>query len=138
MRVLGRKVSLPWVGQSGSARRGSIRLAGRGLLIWGTMGVVIVHYILWAIFPFTYAFVRSFTKWQPLVFDFNFIGLSNYREALFKDTLFWPAMGKTAYFTLANVGIGTILALGPGVMQARGKTLSGAAGADRQRWLHSV
>lgn len=80
-------------------------------MIWGIMGAVITHYILWAFFPFTYAFIRSFTKWQPLVKDFNLIGLANYREALFEDTLFWKALGKTAYFTVANVGIGTTLCL---------------------------
>jgi multiple sugar transport system permease protein len=80
-------------------------------MIWGTMAVVIFHYMLWAVFPFSYAFVRSFTEWNPLKFDFNFIGLDNYKEALFDDTLFWPAMGKTAYFTLANVVLGTAISL---------------------------
>jgi len=80
-------------------------------MIWGTVTLVVIFYGVWAAFPFTYAFVRSFTKWHPLVFDFNFIGLANYREALFEDTLFWPAMGKTAYFTAANVIVGTALSL---------------------------
>jgi multiple sugar transport system permease protein len=85
-------------------------------MIWGTMVVVIIHYTLWAAFPFIYAFIRSFTKWSPLKFDFNFIGLANYREALFNDTLFWPAMGKTAYFSAANVIIGTALCLAVALM----------------------
>jgi ABC-type sugar transport system permease subunit len=75
------------------------------------MSVLVVHYVLWAIFPFTYAFIRSFTKWNPMLKGSNFIGLANYNEAFFKDTLFWSAMGRTAWFTVANVGVGTALCL---------------------------
>ena len=35
-----------------------------------------------------------------------FVGLQNYQQALFQDTLFWPSLGRTFYYALVMVPLG--------------------------------
>lgn len=41
----------------------------------------------------------------------EWVGLANYQEAFFKDKLFWPSLGHTAYYALALVFLGVFLSL---------------------------
>lgn len=41
----------------------------------------------------------------------EWIGLANYSEAFFQDRLFWPSLGRTAYFSIVAVLVGVFLSL---------------------------
>lgn len=83
---------------------------GKTFMLVITLGFVIVFYTIFLIFPILYALVGSFFDWNPLVNKFNFIGSTNYANAM-KDPLFWLSMGNTLYFTVVTVLFRTIIAL---------------------------
>ena len=116
MGLLSRAMTLLRAQRRAEPRTKKVRLAGRTFMIWGAMGSSMLFFILWTFYPFAYTFLRSFFDWHPLRTGYPFVGLGNYREALFVDTLFWKSMYNTVYFSLANVGIGTFLCLGVAVM----------------------
>ncbi|MDI7276956.1 MAG: sugar ABC transporter permease [Anaerolineae bacterium] len=80
------------------------------------MSVAVLFFMVWTFLPLGYAFVRSFYDWQPTAPSQRFLGVANYREALFADPLFWRAAKNTLAFTLANVCAGTILCLSVALM----------------------
>ncbi len=55
-------------------------------------------------FSFTDAYLDDLDNWQ-------FIGFANY-VALFQDPQWWRAVGTTLLFTVASVGLETLLGLG--------------------------
>ena len=71
------------------------------------IGLAVVYFAVWTVFPFIYTFAYSFFDWQPLRPTQPFLGLANYREALFEDRLFWKALGNSFYFAIGNVVLGT-------------------------------
>ncbi len=55
--------------------------------------------------PIIASLYLSFTKYK--IGDIpQWLGLANYKEALTADTLFWPSLWRTAYYTLFNVLLG--------------------------------
>jgi multiple sugar transport system permease protein len=81
-------------------------------MIAGAVGLAVVFFTVWTIFPLLYTFVYSFTDWQPLRAVQHFVGLANYEEALFKDPLFWTSVGNTLIFVIGNViGCGALALL---------------------------
>ena len=109
----------------GAKRSKGVPLAGKRFMIWGAMGSAMLFFGVWTFFPLLYAFFRSFYRWQPLVAEQEFLGLSNYAEALFRDDLFWKAMYNTAYFAVANVVIGTFVCLFVAILLNSAKRLTG-------------
>ena len=69
---------------------------------WTAYAMQLPGLILFAVFTVyavgTAAFL-SFTNYDPLANQGNFVGLANYRAVL-HDTTWWAAMGHTLYFTL--------------------------------------
>jgi multiple sugar transport system permease protein len=53
----------------------------------------------------------SLHKWNLLNPTHKFFGLYNYTQ-LFKDPVFWKAMGNTVYFTVGSVPVGIAISLG--------------------------
>lgn len=104
------------IARRSQTRQGGIPLAGRGLMIWSSMGVAVLFFAVWTFLPLGYAFFRSFYDWHPITGAQRFLGLANYHEALFEEPLFWQAAKNTVVFTLANVGIGTGLCLSVAMM----------------------
>jgi len=102
--------------QGKTARQNRIPMAGRNVLVWGAIGLAVVFFSVWTIFPFVYTFFYSFYDWQPLRAEQEFLGADNYYEALFKDRLFWKSLWNTFYFAIGNVVIGTALCLLVAVM----------------------
>ncbi len=80
-------------------------------MIVGAVGLAVIFFTVWTIFPLLYTFAYSFTDWQPLRAEQHFVGLANYEEALFKDPLFWTSVGNTLVFVIGNVLGGGALAL---------------------------
>ena len=70
---------------------------------------VIVMLVLMA-FPVAYTLYLSFTKWSPTSLGTpDFIGLDNYIKLITDDDRFLYAVWRTLWFTVAAVGIQTVL-----------------------------
>ncbi|KKL05147.1 hypothetical protein LCGC14_2608970, partial [marine sediment metagenome] len=104
------------IGRKQPSRQNRIRLAGRNFMVRGAVGLAVIYFSVWTVFPFVYTFIYSFYDWQPLRAQQEFLGLANYYEALFKDRLFWKSLWNTVYFTFGNVVIGTALCLAVALM----------------------
>lgn len=62
-----------------------------------------VGFLLFAVYPMVSSFYHSFTKYK-VVGTTEFVGLANYVEAISgADRLFWPSLGRTAYYTSTMV-----------------------------------
>lgn len=71
--------------------------------------IVIFGVIIW---PVLYSLYISFHK-MYMVYpeEFPFVGLKNYIK-VFRNSVFWAALGRTFYFTGTSVGVSIILGLG--------------------------
>ena len=57
--------------------------------------------------PGLYSLYLSFTKYDVLSKP-EFIGLKNYVDMFTKDDLFWPSLGRTAYYAGLSVPLSVI------------------------------
>ena len=92
------------VGASSSLKLAEALWAYVFLLPW------LIGLLLFAAGPILASFVFSFTKYDvmsPPVF----IGLDNYRDALFVDELVWPSLGRTFTFSLVYIPVGLVASL---------------------------
>ena len=66
-----------------------------------------IGFIVFTLGPILASIYLGFTEYKiggtPI-----WVGLANYRRALMEDRLFWPSMGRTAYFVFFNVTLGTM------------------------------
>ncbi|MCR9136500.1 MAG: sugar ABC transporter permease [Alphaproteobacteria bacterium] len=73
----------------------------------------IAIYMVFAIYPTISVIEYSFTDWNGISPERNYIGLANY-ERLFSDRIFWEAFRNTFVWSgviiVINVGIGLVLA----------------------------
>lgn len=65
--------------------------------------------------PIIASFILGFAEYDVLSPP-RWVGIQNYVQALTKDKLFWPALGKTFYFSVVVVPIGLIGSLGLAVL----------------------
>lgn len=73
---------------------------------------ILIMVILMA-FPIVYTIYLSFTKWSPsAVWAPEFIGVENYYKLIIKDERFLKALWRTIWFTIAAVGIQSVLGVG--------------------------
>ena len=99
-------------GASVQSRRGrAVGLSGRRAMILLATIPTLAFYILWVGFPMIYSFFMSFRNWNPLAASQPYVGLDNYREALFQDRLFWISLKNTFYYTSVTIPLGAIVAL---------------------------
>lgn len=70
----------------------------------------LIGFVLFSLGPIIASLYLSFTKYK-IGGKPEWIGLDNYIEAFSNDKLFWPSLGRTAYFSIASVIIGVILSL---------------------------
>jgi multiple sugar transport system permease protein len=99
-------------GASVRSRRGrAVGLSGRRAMILLATIPTLAFYILWVGFPMVYSFFMSFRNWNPLAASQPYVGLDNYREALFQDRLFWISLKNTFYYTSVTIPLGAIAAL---------------------------
>lgn len=69
--------------------------------------------------PILASFVFSFTKYDVMSPPM-FIGLDNYRDALFVDKLVWPSLGRTFTFSLVYIPVGLVASLVLAMLLNRG------------------
>jgi len=83
---------------------------------WGFVFIVypIVILSVFLFFPILYSLVLSFTNADihtlKNFFDFNFVGLRNFKEIL-KDEIFWKSFVNTGYFVLVGGPLSVIISL---------------------------
>lgn len=76
----------------------------------GNMGYLyitpwILGFIIFTAFPLLASFYLSLTQYA-IISPPRFVGIENYRTALFKDNLFWGSVQRTAYYAALNVALG--------------------------------
>jgi multiple sugar transport system permease protein len=74
------------------------------------IGIMLLSYFIFLIFPIGYAIVGSLYDWNPLKNLFNFIGIGNYIEAL-TYKLTWTSLFNSMFFTIFVVLVRTIIGL---------------------------
>ena len=93
----------------------SSTMRGRWLMIGMVVVPLLVFYAIWLFYPIGYGFYHSFFDWNPLMKHNEYLGIGNYRTALFEDHLFWNGLLKAGYYTVATVPtqmmIGLLLAI---------------------------
>lgn len=70
----------------------------------------LIGFLIFSLGPIIASFYLSLTRYK-IGGSPEWIGLANYNMAFFEDKLFWPSLWRTAYFSLASVGIGVALSL---------------------------
>jgi multiple sugar transport system permease protein len=90
----------------------------------------LIIFLIWHIFPTLYTFRVSAFDWNQLNPDLSeFIGLGNYQDMLAGRTnpSFWETFGVSCYFVIANVVVGTVLALVLALLVRRTSRIMAAA-----------
>jgi multiple sugar transport system permease protein len=97
-----------------AVRRGVPRwtAAQRRELLWALvfMSPWIIGFLVFTLGPMAWSLYLSFTDYDPLVDEANFIGLDNYAQML-GDSRVPLALGNTLYFTVLFVPLSTFLGL---------------------------
>jgi multiple sugar transport system permease protein len=109
----GIKILARIVGASSSLKLGEALWAYVFLIPW-IAGLV----LFWA-GPIVASFYFSFTKYDVLSPPV-FVGLENFSDALFKDELVWPSLGRTFTFSLAVIPTGLVGSLVLAMLLNRG------------------
>ena len=65
---------------------------------------------LFGLYPIIYSFILSLFKWHAIN-PWQFIGLKNYYDLLFKDTVFWTSVWNVLYIYFINVPVMILLSL---------------------------
>lgn len=74
--------------------------------------------------PILASLLLAFTQYNPLSSP-SFIGLANFKEALFEDEIFWQTLGVTFFYAFVSVPIRLIAALLVAMLFVRPTRLSG-------------
>ena len=79
--------------------KNKIRNAGSFLIF---AGPTVFFFVMTIIVPLCYGFYLTFTDWNGIAKNKNFVGIQNYVTA-FQDTKFWSSMALTIVFTVISV-----------------------------------
>ena len=72
------------------------------LMITLGIGIFLIFFSVFVIYPLIFSIIASFSKWDPFQNTIDFIGLNNYIRA-FSDKLVWRAILNTFYFASVAV-----------------------------------
>lgn len=77
--------------------------------LWGYFFLVpwLLGLIIFLAGPIIASFYFGFTEYDVLSPP-KWVGVANYKKALFDDKLFWPSLGRTFYYAVASVPLGLI------------------------------
>jgi raffinose/stachyose/melibiose transport system permease protein len=75
------------------------------------IGPIFLIYTLLFSFPFVRGLVLSFTDWNGVDPELNFIGIRNYIQMFTTDEYFIPSLGRTFYIALLNVVFTNVFAM---------------------------
>ena len=82
---------------------------------WFFIGPVILGVLAFQFVPIVISMYSSLTRWDGLQPP-TFIGLANYGQLIFNDPFFRTTLFNTVYFTLGNIPLTMLLALGLAVL----------------------
>lgn len=71
---------------------------------------VLLLFSVFFVYPFFYSLYVSFSRWNLLTGDIQFLGLDNYR-ALFRDSVFWISIRNTLLFVCIQMPSSVVLGL---------------------------
>lgn len=72
---------------------------------------LVIYFAIFMVYPISKAFIGSFYDWNPLIDQFNFVGLNNFKEVI-GDGLFWNSIKNTLLFTSFSVSFRLVIGLG--------------------------
>jgi len=72
---------------------------------------LVIYFAIFMVYPISKAFIGSFYDWNPLIDQFNFVGLNNFKEVI-GDGLFWDSIKNTLLFTSFSVLFRLVIGLG--------------------------
>lgn len=81
-------------------------------LKWVLMAPAIIYVALLIIYPLIFTFNLSISDAKRSTSrEYNYVWFDNFREVLADTDRFWPAVGRTAYFTVFGVAIQLLLGI---------------------------
>jgi len=89
-------------------------------MIYGYLFIlpVVAGFVLFVLVPVIYALSMSFSDWS-LNENISFIGLKNYSDVLFNDSIFWVSVKNTFIFSAGLVVINLSVSMGLAVLLKR-------------------
>lgn len=70
----------------------------------------LIAFLAFDLIPTVVAFYYSFTNWSVISPTTDFVGVDNYREMFYEDTLYWKSVRNTLYYTAISVPLGVAAA----------------------------
>jgi multiple sugar transport system permease protein len=97
--------------RAGKRPRGRSRAARReNLMGYLFASPWLLSLLLFTVYPVVAAIYYGFTQYNVLQ-PSRWVGLSNYKEMIFEDPLFWKSLYNTGYYAVISVPLGLALAL---------------------------
>ncbi|GGC85318.1 ABC transporter permease [Thalassobacillus devorans] len=96
--------------------------AGKSIYLFLIPGLIL--YLMFFIYPTLSALFYSFTNWDGLTADFDFVGMANYVEIFTKDSIFKKAFVNNLEFMLFVVIFQTLFSLVFALMLTKNSTAS--------------
>ena len=90
---------------------GKLKARQKALYYLGFAGPAMLFFIMVVLVPLVYGVYLTFTDWNGISLDMNFIGLENYRQ-VFHDTVFWRSLGLTVLYSAVAVVTTNLVAFG--------------------------
>lgn len=79
---------------------------------WLMLAPAVGVYLLFAVYPMLDVILMSFSRWNGLTTDSNFVGWDNYHWVTTQDPVFWTALWNTIAWTLLAVIVPNLVAFG--------------------------
>lgn len=76
-----------------------------------TISLLIIYFSIFLVYPIYKAFAGSLHDWNPLIDQYDFVGLKNFKSVL-GNPLFWKSINNTMIFSFFAVVFRVILGLG--------------------------
>ena len=92
------------------ATRSRRRRLPRGMIGYVFIAPWLLAFLAFEALPILSGLYHSFTDWTATGKAANWVGLSNYSEALTRDPLFWKAVTNTLYYIGVSVPLGIVVA----------------------------
>ena len=90
---------------------GKLNAKQKALYFLGFAGPAMIFFIMVVLVPLCYGVYLTFTDWNGISLDINFIGLENYRQ-VFHDSVFWRSLGLTIIYSAVAVVTTNLVAFG--------------------------
>lgn len=99
-------------GPQAARGEGARRILGRIFTMRNiAVTVLVVYFAVFMAYPIFSAFAGSLHKWNPLVDQYDWVGLDNFVSVL-TDGLFWKALWNTAVFSFFSILFRVVIGLG--------------------------